>query len=97
MLTNKELYEAAMPSGQYGFRTSLFLWPNRSLFLGPLQQLTILAMGSVAINIGLYQPFFMKTPNGTYQPYRSAIIPARDPTLQPALAYLTETMPDQIA
>ncbi len=33
-------------------------------------------MGSVAINIGLYQPFFMKTPNGAYLPYRSAIIPA---------------------
>lgn len=76
MMNNKELYETAIPNAQYCFRPNLFLWPNRSLFLGPLQQLAFHAMGSVTINIGLYRPFFMKTLSGAYLPYRCAIIPA---------------------
>jgi AraC-like DNA-binding protein len=76
MMNNQELYETAIPNAQYCFRPSVFLWPNRSLFLGPLQQLAFHAMGSVTINIGLYQPFFMKMPGGVYRPYRCAIIPA---------------------
>ena len=76
MVTNKELYETATLNEQYGFRPNLFLWPNRSLFLGPLQELAFHSIGSVAINIGLYQPFVMKTPNGAYRPYRCVVIPA---------------------
>ncbi|NOS74214.1 MAG: helix-turn-helix transcriptional regulator [Methyloglobulus sp.] len=52
------------------------MWPNRTLLFGPLQQLEFHAMGAVAINVGLYQPFFMKSMNGDYKAYRCAVIPA---------------------
>jgi AraC-like DNA-binding protein len=52
------------------------MWPNRTLFLGPLQQLEFHAMGAVAINVGLYQSFLMKMMNGTHEAYRCAVIPA---------------------
>ncbi|MBL1320857.1 MAG: helix-turn-helix transcriptional regulator [Methylophaga sp.] len=71
-----KLYKVANSDQQYGFRPNLFMWPNRTLFFGPVQQLKLHSMGSVAINVGLYQPFFMKTANGHDIPYRCAIIPA---------------------
>lgn len=76
MSNNKKLYKPAAPELQYGFRSNIFLWPNRTLFFGPLQHLQFHAMGTVAINTGLYQPFQMKPLNGSYQSYRCALIPA---------------------
>ncbi len=71
-----KLYKAANAGNQYGLRTNLFMWANRTLFFGCLQKLDLHAMGTVAINVGLYQPFYLKTANGLYVPYRCAIIPA---------------------
>ncbi len=76
MSNNNKLYKPAIPELQYRFRPNLFMWPNRTLFLGSLQELEFHAMGSVAINVGLYQPFLMKTMNGAYKAYRCAVIPA---------------------
>lgn len=76
MSNNNKLYKPAIPELQYCFRPNLFMWPNRTLFFGSLQELEFHAMGAVAINVGLYQPFFMKTMNGTYKAYRCAVIPA---------------------
>ena len=71
-----KLYEAANPENPYWFRSNVFMWTNRTLFFGALEKLEFHSMGTVAINIGLYQPFYLKTANGLYQPYRCAIIPA---------------------
>ena len=76
MLISNKLYKVAISETQYYFRPNLFIWPNRTLFFGPLQQLEFHSMGAVAINVGLYQPFLMKTMNGTPEAYRCAIIPA---------------------
>jgi len=76
MLLDNKLYKVATPEIQYCFRPNLFIWPNRTLLFGPLQHLTLHSMGSVAINVGLYQPFAMKAINGTSTTYRCAIIPA---------------------
>lgn len=65
-----------MPDTQYAFRVNLFMWPNRTLFFGPLSHLGSHSLGSVAINTGLYQPFMMRTKNGRFKPYRTVIIPA---------------------
>lgn len=75
MPMNKKLYKPAIPQGQYRFRPNLFIWPDRTLFFGSLQRLEVHAMGAVAINVGPYQPFFVKTGNGI-QAFRCAIIPA---------------------
>lgn len=75
MLINKKLYKPAIPECQYRFRPNLFMWPDRTLFFGPLQQLEFHAMGAVAINVGIYQPFIIKTMNG-YQAFHCAVIPA---------------------
>lgn len=75
MLINKKLYKPAIPESPYRFRPNLFMWPDRTLFFGPLQQLEFHAMGAVAINVGLYHPFVIKTMNG-YQSFRCAVIPA---------------------
>lgn len=72
----QELYKVATPNTQYSFRVNLFMWPNRTLFFGPLNHLGKHSLGSVAINTGLYKPFMMKTNNGTFKPYRTVIIPA---------------------
>ena len=71
-----KLYKAAVPDGQYRFRANIFIWPYRTLFLGPLEQLEFHAKGAVTINVGLYQPFYMKTAGGAYAAYRCAAIPA---------------------
>lgn len=76
MLNKNKLYKVANCERPYAFRANLFMWPGLTFFLGPLQQLEFHAMGAVAINIGLYQPFYMKGLDGMYQPYRFAIIPA---------------------
>ncbi len=76
MSFNNKLYKAAVPEVQYRFRANLFIWPNRTLFFGPLQKLEFHAMGAVTINIGLYQPFYMKTAAGEYKAFRCAVIPA---------------------
>ncbi len=76
MLIKKKLYEAATPEIQYCFRANLFMWPNLTLFFGPLQCLEFHSMGAVAINVGLYQPFILKATNGTCETYRCSIIPA---------------------
>ena len=76
MLPTNKLYKVAIPEMQYCFRPNIFMWSNRILLFGPLHHLDFHAMGSVAINIGLYQPFLIKTKNESYQPYRCAIIPA---------------------
>ncbi|BCG63065.1 MAG: hypothetical protein methR_P0756 [Methyloprofundus sp.] len=73
---NKRLYKVATPVTQYAFRANLFMWPQRTLFFGPLQHLALHSMGAVAINIGLYQPFLLKPEHGDYQSYRCATIPA---------------------
>jgi AraC-like DNA-binding protein len=52
------------------------MWPDKTLLFGPIVKLGFHSMGSITINVGLYQPFFMKTMNGPNIPYRSAIIPA---------------------
>lgn len=77
MTIEKKLYKVAMPDTQYCFRPNLFIWAKRTLFFGPLRQLDLHAMGAIAINIGLYQPFFIQTEHcGPFIPYRCAIIPA---------------------
>jgi len=76
MSINNKLYKAAAPEAPYRFRANIFMWPNRTLFFGPLQQLEFHAMGAVTINVGLYQPFYMKTKSGAYAAYRCAVIPA---------------------
>lgn len=76
MPADKKLYEVATPAVQYNFRVNIFMWPNRTLFLGPLDHLALHSMGSIAINVGLYQPFLMRTADGDYKKYRCAIIPA---------------------
>jgi len=76
MLIKKKLYKVATPETQYCFRANLFMWPNITLLFGPLQCLEFHSMGAVAINVGLYQPFTLKTTSGTSIPYRCAIIPA---------------------
>lgn len=76
MPTKKQLYKVATPETQYCFRPNLFMWSNLTLFFGPLHCLKFHSMGAVAINVGLYQPFILKTINGTSKPYRCAIIPA---------------------
>ncbi|NOT83545.1 MAG: helix-turn-helix transcriptional regulator [Methylococcaceae bacterium] len=76
MSFNNNLYKAAAPDRPYRFRANVFIWPNRTLFFGPLQKLEVHAMGAVTINIGLYQPFYMKTATGDYQAYRCVVIPA---------------------
>lgn len=76
MSTIKKLYKVADPAPQYCFRPNLFIWPKRTLFFGPLEHLTLHSMGSIAINIGLYRPFFIKNLTGDYIPYRCAVIPA---------------------
>lgn len=75
MPSQKKLYKVAVPDTQYCFRPNLFIWPNRTLLFGPIQQLAAHAMGSIAINIGLYQPFFVAGNDGTLAAYRCAIIP----------------------
>lgn len=74
MLIKNKLYKAANPETQYCFRPNLFMWSSRTLFFGTVQHLALHSMGSIAINVGLYQPFYMKTVNGGYIPYRCAII-----------------------
>ncbi len=76
MSINNKLYKVAVPDAQYRFRANIFMWPNRTLFFGPLQQLEFHAMGAVTINVGLYRPFYMKTKSGAYAAYRCAVIPA---------------------
>lgn len=76
MSINNKLYKAAIPDTQYRFKTSLFMWPNRTLFFGSLKKLEFHAMGAVTINIGLYQPFYMKMKSGAYAAYRCVVIPA---------------------
>lgn len=76
MTLKKKLYKVATLDTQYCFRPNLFIWPERTLLYGPIQQLDFHAMGSIAINIGLYQPFFIQTQNSLPTPYRCAIIPA---------------------
>lgn len=72
----QELYKVATPDTQYSFRVNLLMWPNRTLFFGPLSHLGFHSLGSVAINTGLYRPFMMRTKNGDFKPYRTVIIPA---------------------
>ena len=76
MTADKKLYKVATPGTQYCFRPNLFIWPNRTLFFGPLQHLKLHSMGSIAINVGLYKPFFISTLSGIHKTYRCAIIPA---------------------
>ncbi|MCK4842665.1 MAG: helix-turn-helix transcriptional regulator [Methylococcales bacterium] len=76
MLIKKKLYKVAVPENQYVFRANLFMWPGCTLFFGPLHALDFHSMGAIAINVGLYQPFLMKTINGMFKPYHCAIIPA---------------------
>jgi AraC-like DNA-binding protein len=76
MLIKKQLYKVAIPETQYCFRPNLFMWPNFTLFFGPLQCLEFHSMGAVAINIGLYQPFVLKTTSVASKLYRCAVIPA---------------------
>lgn len=76
MSTIKKLYKVADIAPQYCFRPNLFIWPKRTLFFGPLEHLTLHSMGSIAINIGLYNPFLIKSQTGDYIPYRCAVIPA---------------------
>lgn len=58
------------------FRPNLFMWENRTLIFGSVAYLGLHSMGTFAINVGMYQPFYLKTVDGSYQPYRCAIIPA---------------------
>lgn len=75
MPINKKLYKPAIPEGQYPLRPNIFIWPDRTLIFGALQRLEVHAMGAVAINVGPYQPFYVKTGNSV-RAFRCAIIPA---------------------
>jgi len=76
MLIKKQLYKVAAPETQYCFRPNLFMWSNFTLFFGSLQCLEFHTMGAVAINVGLYQPFTLKTISEPSKLYRCAVIPA---------------------
>jgi hypothetical protein len=76
MQIKKQLYKVATPETQYYFRPNLFMWPNFTLFFGSLQCLELHSMGAVAINVGIYQPFALKTTKEAFNLYRCAVIPA---------------------
>ena len=73
---SNKLYEAAIPNDCDSSRPDLFLWPCRTLFIGPFQDLVSHSLGSVAINVGLYRPFQLRIGGGQFKPCRYAIIPA---------------------
>lgn len=75
-MVEKKLYKVAASDIQYPFRVNLFMWPHRTLFFGPLNHLRMHSLGSLAINIGVYKPFFIRTENSDFTPTRCVIIPA---------------------
>lgn len=75
-MANQELYKVAIPEIQYPFRVNLFMWPNKTLFFGPLNHLALHSLGSLAINIGVYKPFYIRTEKSNFMPTRCVVIPA---------------------
>jgi AraC-like DNA-binding protein len=61
---------------QYPFRVNIFMWPKRTLFFGPLNHLAMHSLGSLAINIGVYKPFYIRSEHGRFFPTRCVVIPA---------------------
>lgn len=76
MPIKNKLYKVARSEQQYCFRPNLLMWPDKTLLFGPLRELTLHSMGSITINVGLYQPFSMNNSNGPPISYSCAIIPA---------------------
>jgi len=56
--------------------STLYIWPDMTLFIGPLQCLGLHAMQTTAINIGIYQPFTLTTEDGITSDHRCAMIAA---------------------
>lgn len=52
------------------------MWPNRTLFIGPFHQLSLHAIASPCVNVGIYQPFLVGTADGVQTPCRACIVPA---------------------
>ncbi|MBL4782066.1 MAG: helix-turn-helix transcriptional regulator [Porticoccaceae bacterium] len=57
-------------------QSTLYIWPDMTLFIGPLQSLGLHAMQTTAINVGLYQPFTLSTEDGLTSSHRCAMIGA---------------------
>ena len=55
-------------------QSTLYLWPDMTLFIGPLQSLGLHAMQTSAINVGLYRPFTLTTEDGITSEHRCAMI-----------------------
>ena len=54
--------------------STLYIWPDMTLFIGPLQCLGLHAMQTNAINVGLYRPFTLTTEGGVTSNHRCAMI-----------------------
>lgn len=76
MHMKKKLYKAANKNRQSCLQTNIMLWPDRILFFGPLQRLSLHSISSLCINVGIYQPFLAGTEKGVQTPYRACVIPA---------------------
>ncbi len=57
-------------------RTGIFMWPNKIVFFGPIEQLDAHKYGAVALQIGLYSHFYIRFNNTHWLPTRCAIVPA---------------------
>lgn len=60
----------------YPSYTRLFIWQNRLLYFGLSKELTAHSYATVALHVGIYQPFHIKIGNGAWQNCRCAIVPA---------------------
>ncbi len=74
MLNKEELYKVATEASQA--QSTLYIWPDMTLFIGPLQSLSLHAMQTTAINVGLYQPLTLSTEDGQSSSHRCAMIGA---------------------
>lgn len=66
MSKQKKLYEAAGVNFQYPFRVNVLMWDDMTLFYGPLSYLSPHALGALAINVALYQPFLFRTGGNSF-------------------------------
>ncbi|PCJ36891.1 MAG: hypothetical protein COA75_06475 [Cellvibrionales bacterium] len=55
-------------------QSTLYIWLDMTLFIGPLQSLGLHAMQTSAINVGLYRPFTLTTEDGITSEHRCAMI-----------------------
>ncbi len=57
-------------------RTGIFMWADKIVFFGPIEQLDVHKYGAVVLQIGLYSHFYIRFNNGHWLPTRCAIVPA---------------------